>query len=185
MFIFETVKDKKYIKKVQRKAFKKLSWIYIIMSLLLITFGILAIVFKDNNNDVNFGISIIVFGCLFAPICIGLSMFINFSITKASPYIGDDVKVTLTFDEEAMNLEIAKVNSFENGFKVIYDFIKKVIVEKNSYIIYTTNTRQYYILDKSCLVQGTTEDFESFLKDKIGPKLIYKNWDYIDKFYIF
>ena len=153
---------------LNKNVFKKLWWLYALLTILLIGIGISAL-----KEDKIFGIIYIGLGLLITPLSYFLVFIIQKRFNKSANYLSDETEEIFTFDEEYMNsLNMpgeVKGDSFSSTLKAKYSIIYKVIEDKNYYFVYISKM-QCFVVNKSSITIGTLEEAQALLKKNLGDK---------------
>ena len=94
MVKFETKFNGNVSRELSVRGMKKLWWVYAFFSVLFIFIGVLYL-----NSDMSFGIAMIVFGVLFAPLCIMLTRLLQKKVDKSMSVMSEETYEIYTFDE--------------------------------------------------------------------------------------
>ncbi len=151
------------------RTFKKLLWLFVVLSTVIIVMGIVAVAVPEDQSDVGLGIAVIVFGVLITPLGYFLSRFMQRSNNKASMFISPDTEEIYTFDEEYITITQKKGDEFFATSKAKYSYIHKAYEDKKFYYLYISKV-QSHVIEKSSLTQGTLEELSSLLKTNLGRK---------------
>ncbi len=149
---------------LNKNVFKKLWWLYALLTILLIGIGISAL-----KEDKIFGIIYIGLGLLITPLSYFLVFIIQKRFNKSANYLSDETEEIFTFDEEYMNITQVKGDSFSSTLKAKYSIIYKVIEDKNYYFVYISKM-QCFVVNKSSITIGTLEEAQALLKKNLGDK---------------
>ncbi|HEY8390377.1 MAG TPA: YcxB family protein, partial [Clostridia bacterium] len=145
------------VKKTQKNIIKKSLITIAISSVIILFCGTLMFVMQENL----LGAVFIALGSLFLIVIIILS--------KKSVFSQKEYKVFFDFDED-----LIKITSFENNeiasvSKVFYKDLEK-IEEREDYILIYINKINYFILEKSKMVEGNFSELRTFLYGKLNTK---------------
>lgn len=169
MIVFKSKLDSSKTMALTNRAFKKLLWLFALLSLMIIASGIIGIVSQEDSSDFVSGIGLIVFGILLTPLGYLLSRFGRKLNDKATIYISSDTEEIYTFDEQYITITQTKGDEFFATAKTKYSYIYKAYEDKNYYYLYTSKI-QSHVIDKSSITQGTLEELNILLKNKLGNK---------------
>lgn len=169
MVEFRSKLDSSKSRALNNSMFKKLLWLYALLSVLLIAIGVVGIVLKEDNSDFAAGIGLIVFGVLVTPLGYLLSRFLQKRIDKSATYISDNTEEIYTFDEQCITLTQTMGDVFTSTLKARYSYIYKAR-EDNNYLYLYISKMQSHVIDKSSITQGTLEEVTSLLKTNLGDK---------------
>ncbi len=172
MVEFRSKLDSSKSRALNNSMFKKLLWLYVLLSVLLIVLGVVGIVYREDSSDFAAGIGLIVLGVLITPLCYLLSRFLQKYIDKSATYISDNTEEIYTFDEQYITLTQTMGDVFTSTFKGRYSYIYKAREDKNYFYLYISKI-QSHVIDKSSIVQGSLEEVTALLKTNLGDK--FKN----------
>lgn len=172
MVEFRSKLDSSKSRALNNNTFKKLLWLYALLTVLLIAVGAVGIVLKEDSQDVAVGIGLIVLGVLITPIGYLLTRFFQKSNDKAATYISDDTEEIYTFDEQYITLTQTRGDVFSSTLKARYSYIYKAYEDSNYFYLYISKI-QSHVIDKSSITQGTLEEATALLKTNLGEK--FKN----------
>lgn len=151
------------------KTFKKILWLYALLTVFLIVFGVINILFREDGADFVGGVFLIVFGVLITPIGFLLTLFLQKRNDKASTYISEETKEVYTFNEQYITLTQTRGDVFTTTLKAKYSYIYKAS-EDNKYFYLYISKMQSHVIDKSSITQGTLEEVTMLLKTNLGDK---------------
>lgn len=169
MVEFRSKLDSSKSRALNKDMFKKMLWLYAVLTVLLIVIGIVGIALKQDASDVAAGIGLIVLGVLITPLGYLLSRFLQKRIDKSATYISDSTEEIYTFDEKYITLTQTMGDVFSSTLKARYSYIYKAS-EVNSYFYLYISKTQSHVIDKSSITQGTLEEVTSLLKTNLGDK---------------
>lgn len=169
MIVFHSKLDSSKTKALNKKAFKKLLWLYAFLSLLIIFIGIVSISFKEDSSDATFGIFFIVFGLLITPLGYLFTRVLQRRIDKSTVYISSDTEEIYTFDEQYITITQRKGDEFSATIKARYSYIYKAYEDKNYYYLYISKM-QSHVIDKSSITQGSLHELHTLLKNNLGNR---------------
>lgn len=90
MVEFRSKLDSSKSRALNNNMFKKLLWLYALLTVFIIAFGVAGIVFREDSSDFAAGIGLIVLGVLVTPIGYFLSRFLQKRIDNSATYISDN-----------------------------------------------------------------------------------------------
>ena len=94
-----------------KQTMKRIWWLYTILSLFLVTVGLIGILFREDDADLSFGIFLVIFGVSFFPVCFVLTKLLQKRLDKSTPFLSENTEETFVFDSDI-------VNNIENAFDV-------------------------------------------------------------------
>lgn len=148
------------VKKTQKNIIKKSLITIAISSVIILFCGTLMFVMQENL----LGAVFIALGSLFL-----LFLIVIIISSKKAVFPQKEYKVFFDFDED-----LIKITSFENNkiasfSKVFYKDLVK-IEEREDYILIYINKINYFILEKSKMVEGNFSELRTFLYGKLNTK---------------
>ncbi|MDE6585356.1 MAG: YcxB family protein, partial [Clostridia bacterium] len=156
MVEFKSKFDASKAKALNNLSLKRMKWLFIIASLLFITVGALGIAFREDEYDTVIGICFIVIGVMFSPLVIGLTYVSQRNINKSMSVLSDYTDEIYSFDEENITVTQQKGNVYFAQTKASYNYIYKILEDKNYYFLYISKM-QCHVIDKASLTQGSLE----------------------------
>lgn len=169
MVEFRSKLDSSKSRALNNNMFKKLLWLYALLTVFIIAFGVAGIVFREDSSDFAAGIGLIVLGVLVTPIGYFLSRFLQKRIDNSATYISDNTEEIYTFDEQYITLTQTMGDVFTSTLKARYSYIYKAIEDNNYFYLYISKM-QSHVIDKSSITQGTLEEVTALLKTNLGDK---------------
>lgn len=154
---------------LNKSVFKKMIWLYIILSTVMILCGVVGIIFKEDSADVASGIGLIIAGVLITPLGYLLTRFLQKRNDKSTVYISLDTEEIFTFDEQYITVTQTKGDEYFATTKAKYSYIYKAQEDDNYFYLYISKM-QSHVIDKSSITQGTLEEFSALLKNNLGDK---------------
>ena len=158
---------------LNNRAFKKLLWVYVVLTLIIIAIGVIGIIFREDNSDFVLGIVLIVFGLLITPLGYLFTRFLQKRNDKVTVYISSDTEEIYTFDEEYITVTQTKGDVFFATSKARYSYIYKAYEDQNYYYLYISKL-QSHVIDKASITQGTLDELRTLLKTNLGDKFKIK-----------
>ncbi len=169
MVEFRSKLDGDKSKALNNMAFKKVLWLFALLSLLMIAIGAAGIALKEDEADVVSGIVLIVFGVLITPLGYLLTRILQKRVDKSTVYISSDTEEIYTFDEQYITVTQTKGDEFFATTKAKYSYIHKAYEDKNYYYLYISKM-QSHVIDKSSITQGTLDELEALLRSNLGDR---------------
>lgn len=154
---------------LNNKTFKKMWWLYAVLTISIIALGIIGIVKKEDDSDFFAGVFLIVLGVSITPLCYLVTIFLQKLNDKATVYISDETQEVYTFDEQYMTLTQTRGDVFSTTLKAKYSYIHKVLEDKKYYYLFISKL-QSHVIDKSSITQGMLEEMSALLKNTLGEK---------------
>lgn len=169
MVEFRSKLDSSKSRALNNNMFKKLLWLYVVLTVLLIVLGVVGIVFREDGSDFAAGVGLIVLGVLITPLGYLLARFLQKRVDKSATYISDSTEEIYTFDEQYMTLTQTMGDVFTSTLKARYSYIYKAREDNNYFYLYISQM-QSHVIDKSSITQGTLEEVTALLKNNLGNK---------------
>lgn len=169
MIEFQTTLNKSKNRAFANFQFKKMIWLFLLLSLLLILCGISSLRGGEAQSDKDAGITYIVCGVLLTPFVYGILYINQQNIAKTAPFFSDETKEIYTFNEEYMTVTQIREGVFEDTLKAKYSFFYQVREDKK-YFYFLVSQGQCYVIDKASITQGTIEEFKELLKTTLTIK---------------
>lgn len=169
MVEFRSKLDGSKSRALNNNMFKKLLWLYALLSVLLIVFGVVGIALREDGSDFATGVGLIVLGVLITPLGYLLSRFLQKRIDKSATYISDNTEEVYTFDEQYITLTQTMGDVFTTTLKARYSYIYKASEDNNYFYLYISKM-QSHVIDKSSITQGTLEEVTALLKTNLGDR---------------
>lgn len=169
MIEFKQKLDSNKSRALNNSMFKKYLWLYVLLSVLVIVFGALGILFGEDSSDFVVGVSLIVLGILIIPLGYVLARYLQKCTDKSATYISENTEETYTFDEQYITLTQTRGDVFTSTLKAKYSYIYKASEDKNYFYLYISKM-QSHVIDKSSITQGTLEEVCALLKANLGDK---------------
>lgn len=169
MVEFRSKLDSNKSRALNNNMFRKMFWIYAILTVLLIVIGIVGIILREDSADFAVGIIFIVLGVLITPFSYLLTRLLQKRIDKSATFISDSTEEIYTFDEHYITLTQTMSDVFIATLKAKYSYFYKA-VEDDKYIYLYISKTQSHVIDKSSITQGTLEEAITLLKTNLGNK---------------
>ena len=169
MVEFKTKLDASKTKAVNLNTFKRLWWLFAAVSLLFIVLGVVGLLSGEDSEDLYYAIFCLVFGVLFTPLVMLLTMIIQKSINKSASYISDNTEETYTFDEDNITVTQSKGEEFSAVTTAKYSYLYKVIENKGYYFLYISKM-QCHVIDKQSITSGSLSELNVILSNKLGDR---------------
>lgn len=154
---------------LNNNAFKKLWWLYALLSALMIALGVVGIVLREDSADFGAGVALIVFGVLITPLGYLLTRVLQKRNDKSTVYISSDTEEVFTFDEQYITVTQTKGDEFFATTKAKYTYLYKAYEDSGFYYLYISKM-QSHVIDKSSLTQGTLQELNALLRANLGDK---------------
>lgn len=172
MVEFRSKLDSSKSRALNKDMFKKMLWLYALLTVLIIVFGVVAIVYREDSSDFAAGIGLILLGELITPLGYLLTLFLQKRNDKSATYISDNTEEIYKFDEQYITLTQTMGDVFTSTLKAKYSYIYKAREDNNYFYLYISKI-QSHVIDKSSIVQGSLEEVTALLKTNLGDK--FKN----------
>lgn len=147
--------------RVNKMQMKKLTWVYVVFSVLFSFVGVSFII----GGSVVFGcVFILIFGVGFYPLCKTLTKLMQKNIDKTSSVITNETDLTITFTEEKIIIDSVSPNLFTEHLEAFYNYIYKITESNEEYFIFTNRVNCHHV-PKNTLTEGTLEELASYLQN--------------------
>ncbi len=156
-----------------KRTFKKLLWLCLVMSALLLLIGVVALVAPEDGADLAVGISMIVLGVAFTPITYFLALFIQSRNDKTAIFISPETEEVYTFDERSITVVQTRGELLSSTLRAQYAYIYRAYEDKNYYYLYISRI-QVHVIDKASLTQGTLGELNALLSANLGNRFKMK-----------
>ncbi len=170
MVKFETKFNGNVSRELSVRSMKKLWWVYAFFSALFIFIGVLnlnSMIFGIAMIDMIFGIAMIVFGVLFAPLCIMLTRLLQKKVDKSMSVMSEETYEIYTFDENFFTIVQEKGESYRSETRADYTYFNKVEENDTHYFLYLSSM-QCHVIPKNSITEGTLEEFNKILAENLG-----------------
>lgn len=169
MVIFKTTLDAGKVSALNKNTFKRLWWVYLIASLIFVGIGVAGIVFAEDSSDFYLGIFLAVFGVLFTPLAFLITLLVQKIFNNSMPVLSDNTVSYFTFDQSKITIVQTKSDDYYAETKMAYQYLHKVIENRDYYFLYISKT-QCHVIDKVSLTQGSLSELNTYLFDNLGFK---------------
>lgn len=169
MIVFKTGLNSQTSKQLNKFNFKKIFWVFILISVLCIAVGILGLVAGEDAEDRDVGIGLIIYGVLFAPLVWFITRLAQRHYDKSAAYISDDTVQTFKFDEERLYVEQERGDMFKSDLTAVYSYCYKVKESSTYYFIYVSSN-QVLAVPKADIVEGDIDELDRIFSEKLGKK---------------
>lgn len=169
MVEFKTTLDANKMTAVNRNTFKKMWFVFVIISVLFIGFGVFAILLPEDASDFYLGIFLVVFGALFTPLVWLITAAEQRRLNKSMPVMSENTLSTFTFDEEKITVVQTKDFDYYDKTVISYRYLHKVLENNDYYFLYISKM-QCHVIDKASLTQGTLEELNYYFDVNLGNK---------------
>lgn len=148
---------------------KKVLPFMLIVSGILIIFGIVGTVFGEDSSDFYMGVYMLVLGAVLPIVFFVVLYFTQRAFNKSMALLGESTEQIFTFSDREVTISQTKGDEFEGFTRAKYSFLWKVEETKTHYFLYVSRG-QLHVIDKGCITQGTIEEMNSYLM----TNLVYK-----------
>lgn len=173
MVEFQGKFDESVTKSLNKRAFRKMWWLFALFSVLFICLGVVGIVFREDGEDLSYGISLIAFGVLFAPAVFLLTKVLQKRVDKSLSVMSSDTTETFQFYPDRLIIIQRKTRAgeeeceFESTTNTRYSYLYKVEETRDTYFL-RISKMQSHVVNKSDLKQGTIEELNAILSSNLG-----------------
>lgn len=168
MIEFRSKLDGGKMQALDKSLFKRLWWLFALISVLITALGVLIIVFKEGYGDISGGIIYIGWGVLFMPLTY-LATKLGNRFDQSIVLISRDIEEVYTFDEQYITITQTKGTEYAATTKAEYSYLYKAYEDKNYYYLYLSKTQPHAIA-KASITQGTLDEMQTLLKTNLGKK---------------
>ena len=169
MVEFKTTLNADKTAAVNKNVFKKLWWVFLLTSLLVVIIGVCGILFREDEADLYMGIVITVLGVCFTPLVMLLTFIIQKSMNKSMPVLSDDTLSVFTFDNCKITILQSKGDDYHAETVCSYKYLYKVAEDNDYYFLYISKA-QCHVIDKASLTQGSLMELNAYLSANLGFK---------------
>lgn len=169
MVEFRTTLNSNKTQALNKNAFKKLWWMYLLLSLIFVVIGVIGILFREDNSDLAFGITLTVFGVIFTPLVLLITKLIQRNFDKSMSLISDNTEEVYTFDENEITISQKRGEDYEAFTRAKYNYLFKVTETPTHYFLYISKA-QCHVVDKTSLTQGTLIELNAHFINNLGQK---------------
>ena len=154
---------------INRRAFKKLWWLFIVCSVILVGTGILLAAFAEDLSDTILGMVLICFGILFAPFVKLLTNSMQKRLNKSMNILSPDTVQIFQFYPDKLVITQRKGDEYEATTTAKYSYLYKVEETVSTYFLFISKM-QSHVVNKADLTQGTLGDLNKILTANLGAK---------------
>lgn len=169
MIEFRSKLDSSKTTALTKRSFKRLLWLFVLLSCVMIAVGAVGIAFAQDDSDLGYGVGLIVFGVLITPLGYLLSRVLQKGNDRSTIYISSDTEEVYTFDEQFLTVTQTKGDEFYSTARARYSYIYKAYEDKNYYYLYISKM-QSHVIEKSSITKGTLEELDLLLKRNLGER---------------
>lgn len=159
--------DGSVTKSLNNRQFKKIWWLFALMSLLLIVIGVLGVMMPDDSSDMVFGVTMIVLGVLFTPLIILLTKLTQKRLDKSMTVLSSETVETYQFYPDKLVISQRKGEEFEAVTTAKYSYLYKVEETQTHYFLKISKV-QSHVVNKADLTQGSIEELNLILYSNLG-----------------
>lgn len=171
MIKFETKLNSQTANALTKQAMKKLWWIYLFFTLIFVVMGLLFLL--GEESDLIMGITFILIGVSFAPLCIVFTKRAQKKINKTMSVLSDYTIETYVFDYDSFSISQVKGDEYRAETVAKYSYFYKVVSTKTHYFLYLS-AQQCHVLRKDSLIEGKLEDLDDIFARNLGTKFKIK-----------
>ncbi len=161
MVEFRTTFDASVTHYLQKRNFKKLSWMLWIFTAAMVFLGIMAML--GEQPDYVMGVIMILLGLLYIPVIKWISKWAQKKANQSMPLMSETTEEVYQFDINKVTIVQTKGDNYRAVVDTGYQYFYKVIETPTHYLFYISNA-QTHVIPKEKLTQGTLEEMESILK---------------------
>lgn len=175
MVEFQGKFDENQTNSMNKHTFKKLWWLFLLLSAVLIAIGIVGIVLREDSEDLVFGVLLLSLGVLYTPLVFLLTKVLQKRLNKSMSIMSSDTTQTFQFYPDRLIIKQVKQRhgeeetEFEATTNTKYDYLYRVEETRDCYFM-RISKMQTHVVNKSDLTQGTIEELNEILKSNLGYK---------------
>lgn len=154
---------------VNKSAFKRIWFVFVIFSIIFIGLGVLAILFPEDRVDFYLGVFLVVFGVMFTPLFWLLTVLLQKRMNRSMPLMSENTESVFSFDGEKVVIVQTKDYDYYEKAVMSYRYLHKVLENKDYYFLYISKM-QCHVIDKASLQQGTLEELNSYFAENLGSR---------------
>lgn len=163
--------DSSVTKSLNNRQFKKLWWLFALVSLLLIVVGVLGVMMPEDSSDMVFGVVMIIFGVLFTPLVMLLTKVTQKKLDKSMTVLSEDTTEIFQFYPDKLIITQRKGDEFEAVTTARYSYLYRVEETQTHYFLRISKV-QSHVVNKANLTQGSIEELNSILYANLGTSFI-------------
>ena len=150
--------------------FKRMIILFVILSVLFVAIGgfYIALAVMDGES-IAVGLFLVIFGVLFTPLVMLISIPLQKSMTKSMSIISGDTSEVYTFDDEKISISVQKGEDYSSQTTAKYSYIFGVDESKTHYFIYISK-QQAHVLEKSAITEGDLNELDYYFSVHLGRK---------------
>ena len=161
MVEFRTTFDASVTQYLQKRNFKKLSWVLWIFTVLMVYLGVMSMM--SEEPDYVMGVIMILLGLLYIPIIKWISKWAQKKANQSMPLMSETTEEVYQFGMDKATIVQTKGDNYRAVVETGYQYFHKVIETPTHYLFYISNA-QTHVIPKDKLAQGTLEEMEDILK---------------------
>lgn len=158
---------------LNKNSFKRLWWLFVLLSVVFILIGVVGIAFGEDEADLVYGIIMLSFGVLFTPLVWGLTKILQKRLDKSMSIMSADTEAVFLFDENKITIEQIKGEEYYAKTVMNYGCLYKVTEDRDAYFLYISKM-QSHVVQKSALTRGTLKELNYLLLTNLGDKFKIK-----------
>lgn len=171
MIKFETKLNSQTANALTKQAMKKLWWLYLFFSLIFVIMGALFLI--GSEPELILGITFILLGVLFAPLCIVFTKRMQKKTNATMSVLSDCTIETFVFDYDSFVITQVKGDDYRAETYAKYNYFYQIISTKTHYFLYMS-AQQCHVVSKDSLVEGRLEDLDDIFARNLGSKFKIK-----------
>lgn len=167
--------DENKTKSMNAHSLKKLWWLYLLLSVLIVLCGVISIALREDTEDLIFGITFVVLGVLFAPLVFLITFVLQKKVNNSMSVMSSDTTETYQFYPDRLIIKQIKLRSgeeeseYEATTNARYSYLYTVEETRDCYFM-RISKMQTHVVYKSDLTQGTIEELNQILQSNLGLK---------------
>ena len=169
MIEFQGKFDDNVTKNLNNHTFKKLWWMFVLFSAIFIFLGVIGILFREDNEDLTYGIFMIVFGLLFTPLVFLITKFMQKKLNKSMHVLSSNTIETYQFYPDKLVIIQRKWDEYESITNANYSYLYKVEETRDCYFL-RISKMQSHVVNKADITQGTIEELNEIFSANLGER---------------
>ena len=171
MVRFETKFSNESSRALNRRAIAKLSWVYVLFSVLFAVLGVVWIIGALTDGEAEQGekIADLVFGCIFVafglafkPLTAWLTKIIQKNVDASMSIMSGDTTEIYTFDENGLVIETEKTGIYKSRVEATYKYVFRIEEDAECYYLFISKL-QSHVVFKKYLAEGTLAEMQGYI----------------------
>ncbi|MDY6024177.1 MAG: YcxB family protein [Candidatus Borkfalkiaceae bacterium] len=164
MVKFRTKFNSESTASLNKAQIKKFLWIYVILSLMLVVFGISKFLAEViTESDIITGVILIALGIALIPVLLLMTKAAQKKIDNSMSILSENTEEIFSFDTDKIYIETVKGEQYKSYVEASYSYLYKVVENADSYFLYISKM-QCHVIAKKYLVEGNLFELNDILK---------------------